>query len=311
LVLGSVGALRAETSTLGLEPIWTLNLPLLIQNDWALLLGVLLGILNSYKKFDLISKLANRCGQISLFFLNRIFVPALPLFIFGFILKLSYDGLIFEIVKGNLVSVLSIVLVVMSYLVLLYGVAAKGSWPQFSFYLKNMFPPALTAFSTMSSAATLPLSIQAAEKNADHPDAARAIIPATVNIHLVGDSISIPMMAIMILHSFGMEFPAFTSYLIFAFYFVLSKFAVAGVPGGGILVMVPILEKYLGFTAEMSALITAFYILLDPLITTANVFGNNIFCVLFSKGMSLLSPSLIRQKFNSTRQGISETNPIK
>ena len=72
-------------------------------------------------------------------------------------------------------------------------------------------------------------------------------------------------------------------YLIFACYFVMAKFSVAAVPGGGILVMLPILERYLGFDATMLSLITALYILFDPIITCANVLGNGGFAM----GLSL------------------------
>ena len=79
--------------------------------------------------------------------------------------------------------------------------------------------------------------------------------------------------------SFGVAEPGFLSYLIFAAYFVMAKFSVAGVPGGGILVMLPVLESYLGFNGEMLSLITALYILFDPVITCANVLGNGGFAI--------------------------------
>ena len=66
----------------------------------------------------------------------------------------------------------------------------------------------------------------------------------------------------------------------FACYFVLAKFAVAAVPGGGIIVMAPILAKQLGFTAEMVSLITALYIMLDCVTTAINVMGNGAFAVI-------------------------------
>ena len=88
------------------------------------------------------------------------------------------------------------------------------------------------------------------------------------------------MIALAIMSTFGLPFPDLTTFMIFASYFVIAKFAVAGIPGGGIVVMIPILEKYLGFSPEMSGLITAIYILLDPLNTTANVLGNGAFAIL-------------------------------
>jgi Na+/H+-dicarboxylate symporter len=125
----------------------------------------------------------------------------------------------------------------------------------------------------------MPLTILGTEKNSKHPDIARSIIPATVNIHLIGDCFAIPIFAFAVMKSFGFTEPSIFSYLIFAAYFVLAKFSVAAVPGGGILVMLPILETYLGFNSEMLSLITALYILFDPVITSANILGNGAFAM--------------------------------
>ena len=83
--------------------------------------------------------------------------------------------------------------------------------------------------------------------------------------------------------TFGLAEPSLMQYLIFSGYFVLAKFSVAAIPGGGILVMLPILEKYLGFQADMMSFITALYILFDPVITSANVLGNGAFAKLMDK----------------------------
>ena len=96
----------------------------------------------------------------------------------------------------------------------------------------------------------------------------------TASIHLIGDCIAIPCFAFAILKSYGYPAPTFYTYLIFTIYFVIAKFSVAAVPGGGILVMLPVLEQHLGFNAEMLSLITALYILFDPVITSANIIGN-------------------------------------
>jgi Na+/H+-dicarboxylate symporter len=146
-----------------------------------------------------------------------------------------------------------------------------------------MLPAAIAGFGSMSSAAAMPLTILGTEKNSQNPDFARSIIPATVNVHLIGDCFAIPIFAFAVLKGFGVENPAFSTYLIFAAFFVLAKFSVAAVPGGGILVMLPILESYLGFNAEMLSLITALYILFDPVITCANVMGNGGFAMLLGK----------------------------
>jgi Na+/H+-dicarboxylate symporter len=137
----------------------------------------------------------------------------------------------------------------------------------------------------MSSAASMPLTIIGAENNATNKEVARFVIPATVNIHLVGDCFAIPIFAYAVLKSFGMAEPSLINYLIFTLYFVLAKFSVAAIPGGGIIVMLPILERYLGFNAEMMSLITALYILFDPVITCANVLGNGAFAKMVDKAL--------------------------
>ncbi|MBA3284675.1 MAG: cation:dicarboxylase symporter family transporter, partial [Nitrosopumilus sp.] len=83
--------------------------------------------------------------------------------------------------------------------------------------------------------------------------------------------------------TFERGLPDLSLFLIFACYFVLAKFAVAAVPGGGVLVMLPILERYLDFSPEMLSLITTLYILFDPIITSANILGNGAFAQGFSR----------------------------
>ena len=93
-----------------------------------------------------------------------------------------------------------------------------------------------------------------------------------------------------LMKSFGVAEPGLLNYLIFAGYFVLAKFSVAAVPGGGILVMLPILERYLGFDPVMLSLITALYILFDPIVTSANVLGNGCFAM----GLSRVSSPYVK-----------------
>jgi Na+/H+-dicarboxylate symporter len=100
---------------------------------------------------------------------------------------------------------------------------------------------------------------------------------------LVGDCFFIPFVALAILFQFGREIPDIATYLTFSLHFVMAKFAVAAVPGGGILVMLPILQNYLGFNSEMLGLITAIYVLFDSLITGCNVAGNGSLAIIFDK----------------------------
>ena len=181
----------------------------------------------------------------------------------------------------------SVLLVVISlqasYISLLYLVAAQFSTKQWWEYVKNVLPAALTGFSTMSSAAALPLSIIAAEQNLKNVELARAIAPASVNIHTLGSAIAMTTIAMATMITFDLPLPGVSTCLFFAAYYAVAKFAVAGVPGGAIFVAVPLLESQLGFTSEMSGVLTAVYMFFDPFGTAANVFGNGAFAIIFSK----------------------------
>jgi Na+/H+-dicarboxylate symporter len=159
----------------------------------------------------------------------------------------------------------------------------------------------------MSSAAALPLSIKAASsnlsdnanpRNDESCDNAAVIISSTVNVHLVGDCFFIPMVAFVILRIFDVPPPDFGEYLVFSMRFVISKFAVAAVPGGGILVMLPVIESCLNFNQEMLGLITALYVLFDPVITSCNVYGNGAFAMICNRIFSVFDGSRITRSVN-------------
>ncbi len=265
-----------------LIPAWTFTFPKLLGNDWAMLAGLLSGILLGRLKLSWTPLLIAQIDR-GVNWLLKGFLYAIPLFISGFFIKMVHDKMIGHILQnyGKIFALTACSL--LAYISLIYWLASRNGKLSFFQSFKNMLPAALAGFGSMSSAAAMPLTLLAVEKNSRYPDLARSIIPATVNVHLIGDCFAIPIFAFAILKSFGVAQPDFFSYLIFAAYFVLAKFSVAAVPGGGILVMLPILERYLQFDPTMLSLITALYILFDPIITCANVLGNGGFAMNLSK----------------------------
>lgn len=266
-----------------LYPLWNLTLPSLMPNDYALMLGITLGLILSYRPIPRAEYIAKMSRDLVSLFLKKVFIPIVPIFILGFIIKLDYDGILQGILKTQGATLLAIFFTQYLYILLLYSIAAEFSFKRLLQFLKNVFPPFLTGFCTMSSAATIPLTIQAAEKNTNNNPLTKSIVIGTANIHLIGDSIGVPLMAIAILVSFNLGMPDLPTFMAFALHFVIAKFCIAAVPGGGIIAMIPVLEQQLGFTPEMSAIISAFYVLFDPVNTAANVTGNGAFAILFTK----------------------------
>lgn len=256
-----------------LMPLYSFSLPKLISNGKAMFLGVLLGVICGWALPIFAKKVSVFLGKITDFLLKGI-VYLIPLFIAGFIVKLMDDG-VFLLILRNYALIFGLVAGALClYIMFIYLVANRFQYRPFIQSIKNMMPAALAGLGSMSSAAAMPFTILGVEKNSKNMSLAKSIVPATVNVHLIGDCFALPIFAFAILKSFGMAEPSLLSYFPFAISFVLAKFSVAAIPGGGVLVMLPILEAYLGLNGEMLSLITALYILFDPVITCANVLGN-------------------------------------
>jgi hypothetical protein len=266
----------------GLAPFWNFEFPKLIANDKAMFAGLIIGIVSS--KFSNSYNIAKKLNAFVSKILDFI-IYLIPFFIAGFVIKLQHDGIVASIIKDYALIFVVIAMAQFSYVMVLYLIANNFVLSKTISSIKNILPAALTGFSTMSSAAAMPFTIKASEKNCKNKDIAYSVIPTTVNIHLIGDCFAIPIFAYAILKSFGISEPSLINYLIFALYFVLAKFSVAAIPAGGILVMLPILETYLNFTGPMMSLITALYILFDPVITCINVLGNGAFAMIIDKSI--------------------------
>ncbi len=261
-----------------LAPLWTFSVPKLIDNSIAMLGGLGLGLILRWIRPSLAEKIIIHVEK-GLALLLKIFLYIIPFFIVGFAVKMMHDGILTLIVQKYALIFAIVSGAVFSYIGCIYFFASHCQKNIFTKALRNMLPAVLAGFGSMSSVAAMPLTILGTEKNSKNSDIAKSVIPVTVNIHLIGDCFAIPIFAFAILKSFGVSEPSFISYLVFALYFVCAKFSVAAVPGGGILVMLSVLEAYLGFNGEMLSLITALYILFDPFITAANVLGNGGFAM--------------------------------
>ncbi len=260
---------------------WQLTMPKFISNDLAMLAGLIIGILCSTLRPAPTIKIANYLDRL----VTKIFVGIvciMPLFFAGFAIKLIHDEIIYTIIIQYSGIFLSIAAALILYISLLYLIYNKFNFYNYIKCIKNMSGAALTGMGTMSSAAAMPLTIIGTEKNSRHPSIVHAIIPATVNIHLVGDCFGIPVFAFAILKTFGLPEPTILQYVIFAVFFVIAKFSAAGVPAGGIFVMLPVLAHHLGFTPEMNTIITSLYILFDAIFTCANILGNGAFALLIA-----------------------------
>lgn len=266
---------------------WTMQLPSLIDNRLAMITALICGLVTNFMVPNKSTIIAERTSKIAHYFLLKFFIPVMPLMIFGFVIKMQYDDILSELVTHYAFIFIAVCCVQIAYVAFLYLLANNFRLGLAWNALKNMFPAIITGFSTMSSAAAIPYMLVGTRENIKDEQVTNFVVPGTVNFHLIGDCIAIPVFALAIMTSFGFDIPNPGAYLVFSLYFVLAKFGVAAVPGAGILVMWPILGSQLGFSAEMLTLIHALYVMFDPIITATNIMGNGAFAMLFKKVYNL------------------------
>ena len=266
-----------STTFSAIEPYFEFHIPQLLPTTWALAIGITSGIFGgvwNLKKFMDVVLLLRR---FTMWFLLKVFIRFLPLFLTGFILKLLLEGQMGVFLKSNGAACVVMLAFILLDLTAWWVGAHTLSRIPFMTLLKNIFPAVATAASTMSSVAALPFSIEAATKNTKDPVLSNAVMPVTINFHMVGCTIIIPILAVLVLNGFGQPLPSVWAFMHFGILFILNKFAGAGIPGVSVMVSLPILEHVFGFNAEMLALMTTFYMLLDPVATATNVTANNFF----------------------------------
>ncbi|WP_233485212.1 cation:dicarboxylate symporter family transporter [Candidatus Fokinia solitaria] len=289
--------LQEISSNESLRPAFIVPMMCTISNGTAFLLSILcvcFGKLSIKRKWyiilnTLIVRVITYMGKACLFFLRNVFFQLLPLFVGGFVMKLVYEKTFYNLVRfSGKFLVVSGISITCYLLVMFGGTLLLNSLRNWKKNLAGTIMPAITAFCTMSSLAALPFTIRNVENGTRNKELCIASANATVTTHMVGDAVFIPLLAIAILSANGAIMPSCFSYMLFTVWFVLTKFSGAGVPGGTIIVMIPVLEHYLCFDETLSMMITMLYIVLDPLITACSVFANNIFILYLDKVFSLI-----------------------
>lgn len=149
-------------------------------------------------------------------------------------------------------------------------------------FLKKTIPAQVLAFSTSSSAATLPVTIDCAEKNLKiSNEVSGFVLPLGITINMHGTCIHQAISAVFIAQAFGHDL-GITEYLIVIFTCVLSSMGAPAVPGAGIIMLLIVLGS-LGVEAEGLALILAIDRPLDMIRTIPNVLGDAIVAAIVDK----------------------------
>ena len=140
-------------------------------------------------------------------------------------------------------------------------------------FFKGIRDAQLLAFSTSSSSATLPVTMESVENNLNvSEEVSSFVLPLGATINMDGTSLYQSVAAVFIAHAMGLEL-SLTSQLAIVLTAVLASIGSAGVPGAGMVMLVIVLEAA-GIPAAGLALIVAPDRPLDMCRTVVNVTGD-------------------------------------
>lgn len=271
-----------------LSPAFEVHFPTIIKNDWALLGAIAIAFLNNFIKSSYIMAFGKLSNIVANILLKKIIRRILPFFIFGFIVKMWHENTLLLIIKDYSMVLCLIAIFAYGYIALVSLALCRFNVQDAFTKCKNMAESVFIGLVGMSSAVAIPNTIKACEKNLEDPKIAKFVVPASANMHLLGDCFAIPVIACAMIVSFGIHYPTMGEYLVFSLRGVVAKFAAAGIPGGSALIFAPIMMDCFGFTSEMVTAFLTIYLLFDPVATSGNVFGHGMFAMLFEKVYRLI-----------------------
>ncbi len=140
-------------------------------------------------------------------------------------------------------------------------------------FLKGIAPAQLLAFSTSSSAATLPMTMQCCEENLKvKNEVASFVLPLGATVNMDGTSLYQAVAAVFLAQIYGMDL-TLAQQLTIILTATLASIGSAAVPGAGMIMLVIVLGA-VGIPAEGIALIFAVDRPLDMLRTVVNITGD-------------------------------------
>jgi len=161
-------------------------------------------------------------------------------------------------------------------------------------FVKAISQVQLLAFSTSSSAATLPLTMETAEEKLGiHNEVSSFVLPLGATINMDGTSLYQAVAALFLAQVYGMDL-GFSEQLTIVLTATLASIGSAAVPGAGIVMLIIVLTS-VGIPTEGIALIFAVDRPLDMLRTAVNVTGDLTISTLIAAGEEQLDPDVANQ----------------
>ncbi|MDX8290303.1 dicarboxylate/amino acid:cation symporter [Metabacillus indicus] len=149
-------------------------------------------------------------------------------------------------------------------------------------FWKNMLSPTITSLATCSSAASIPVNLEATKKMGVSADIRETTVPLGAALHKDGSVLGGVLKIVFLFGIFDMSFSGFgtiTSVILVA---ILVGTVMGAIPSGGMIGEMLILTLY-GFPPEALPIIAAISTIIDPPATMLNATGDNVSSMMVSR----------------------------
>ena len=249
---------------------------------FAIFFGIVLMLISKDKAKPLVA-LVDGCNEVFLKMVDLI-MRAAPFFVFallaGVISKMAGDkqdafAKVIQIFKSlgwySLVVVLGLFIMAFIFYPLLIRLFARNI--SYGEFFRKISPAQLLAFSTSSSVATLPVTMDCVQDNLKIPkETASFVLPIGATVNMDGTSLY-QAVAVIFLAQFHMVDLSISQQLIIVLTATLASIGAAAVPSAGLIMMILVLES-VGLNPAWIAIVFPIDRLLDMCRTVVNVTGD-------------------------------------
>jgi len=166
-------------------------------------------------------------------------------------------------------------------------------------FFKGIIDAQAVAYSTSSSSATLPVTLQCVQKNLGvKKTVASSVLPLGATINMDGTALYLGIVALFSAQIFGVEL-SFADYFLIAMTATLTSIGTAGIPSASLFLLATVLSV-IGITDAQTALIVGFVLpfdrILDMARTVVNITGDATVSVLVAKSEGELNEAEFRDE---------------
>jgi proton glutamate symport protein len=252
---------------------------------FALFFGIGMILLPS-KKVKPVKKFFDSFNVIILKLIDLIMLAA-PYGVFALLAALVVEAPSLELFQALALYAITLLLGLAAMIVVYIIIVRVFTKRKASFFMRGIAPAQLLAFSTSSSAATLPVTMECVEDNLGvDEEVASFVLPIGATINMDGTSVYQGVAAVFIAQAFGLDL-SLSAQLGIVFTATLASIGTAAVPSAGIVMLVIVLAQA-GIPEAGLALIFAIDRPLDMCRTIVNVTGDAAVSMIVGKSIGKL-----------------------